>query len=114
MHSLQDDLDRMVEVWDSHLIRPSRNDRVPHGRPNIMHSLPGLYGTRDYKCPVLLDDIEHQTQHCVFRENIPCDSDIFEVCHDIMMERGLDLPQTPEQCLDLYHVLRDALHSSID
>lgn len=99
----------MVEVWDSHLIRPSRNYRVPHGRPNIMYSVPGLYVTRDYKCLVPPVDIERQAEECVFRENIPCDSDIYEVCHDIMTERGLVLPNTPEECIDLYLVLRDAL-----
>ncbi|KAF5887205.1 uncharacterized protein DAT39_022327 [Clarias magur] len=49
---IQTELDAVKESWNSHLIRPSRNQRVPHGRPEVMYFLPELYNTQDYLCQI--------------------------------------------------------------
>ena len=86
----QDDLDKVVGVWDQHLIRPSKNERVPHGRPNIMYNLPELYGSTECRLTVSSGDLDAQEQYtyCTFRKCIPCDRDMFELSHEIMEERG--------------------------
>ena len=82
----QDDLDKVVGVWDQHLIRPSKNERVPHGRP--MYNLSELYGSTERRLTVSSGDLEAQEQYCTFRKSIPCDRDMFELCHEIMEERS--------------------------
>ncbi|KAJ8010111.1 hypothetical protein DPEC_G00071600 [Dallia pectoralis] len=36
MGIIQDELDETTRVWDSHVLRPSKNDRVPSGRPRVI------------------------------------------------------------------------------
>ncbi|KAI4800026.1 hypothetical protein KUCAC02_016563 [Chaenocephalus aceratus] len=52
MGIIQDELDETTCVWDSHVIRPSKNDRVPSGRPKVMYMFPELYTTEDCISPV--------------------------------------------------------------
>ncbi|KAL3866159.1 hypothetical protein ACJMK2_043487 [Sinanodonta woodiana] len=49
---IQDELDLVAEVWDSHVIRPSRNLIVPNGIPNIMFSVPELCDSENYMCRI--------------------------------------------------------------
>lgn len=41
----QDELDETICVWDSHVTRPSKNDRIPSGQPRVMYMFPELYTT---------------------------------------------------------------------
>lgn len=43
---LQTELDDVMDVWDSHNIRPSSNPLVPSSRPTIMYRCPTLWGTK--------------------------------------------------------------------
>lgn len=42
MSFIQEDLNDIKHVWNSHRIRPSRNTSVPSGIPNVMHHAPHL------------------------------------------------------------------------
>lgn len=44
MDLLQEDLDRVVNNWNSHTIRATRSAECPHGKPNILYLLPGENG----------------------------------------------------------------------
>ena len=103
---LQDDLDATARVWDSHIIRPSKNEKVPHGRPNVMYCVPELYGSEDLLCAVTEEDMDEYKQSCTFRSSVACDEDVFELCIILMKEHNMKPPKDAYQALDLYLNLR--------
>lgn len=84
--AFQDELDETSCVWDSHVIRPSKNDRVPSGRPRIMYMFPELYTTDDCISPVEGADALLWQSNCTFRPTAPCDGDIYNICNILMVE----------------------------
>lgn len=113
MGLIQDDLDQTVCVWDSHSIRPSKNERVPSGRPKIMYSYPELYATSDFLSPVDNDDVALCHNNCTFRPAIPCDKDIYNLCIFLMVESNSALPVDAYKAIDLYLYLRNTILSSL-
>ncbi|KAK1896640.1 Transcription initiation factor TFIID subunit 4B [Dissostichus eleginoides] len=111
--SAQDELDETTCVWDSHVIRPSKNDRVPSGRPKVMYMFPELYTTEDCVSPVEGADAQLCRSNCTFRPAVPCDTDIYNICNLLMMESQLNLPADSYQALDLYLDLRNTIRSSL-
>ncbi|KAL3879648.1 hypothetical protein ACJMK2_031935 [Sinanodonta woodiana] len=88
MELLQNDIDSMVQVWNVHRIRPTKNQNSPNGRPFVMYKLPMIYGTRSYLQSVDEDKIEICRAECVFRDEHPCDRDVFNICTLYMEEKG--------------------------
>ncbi|XP_062317543.1 uncharacterized protein LOC134021084 [Osmerus eperlanus] len=84
MGIIQDELDEMICVWDSHVIRPSKNDRVPSGRPRIMYMFPELYATHDCVSSVESADVQLCRSSCTFRPAVPCNIDIYNLCNVLM------------------------------
>jgi hypothetical protein len=110
---IQDELDAVVEVWDSHLIRPSRNDRVAHGKPNVMYYVPQLYGSTDYVCTVSQEEIAVCRERCTMRSCVPCDEDVYEFCLIIMGEYNLKIPKDATEAVDLYLQLRAIMNEDL-
>ena len=110
---LQDDLDDIVNTWNHHLIRPSHNSRMPSGRPNVMYRLPALYGSRDYLCEVLPEEVEMCKLQCLFRELVPCDRDVYDMCNILMRENGHEFPKDPDSSVELYLELRRQINNLI-
>ncbi|KAM9425693.1 LOW QUALITY PROTEIN: uncharacterized protein KZ484_012260 [Pholidichthys leucotaenia] len=96
--SPKDELDETARVWDSHVIRPSKNDRVPSGCPKVMSTFPELYTTHDCASPVETADVQLCLSRCTFQPAVPCDPDI---CNILMVESQLHLPSDADQALDL-------------
>ncbi|KAK1896519.1 ABC transporter 7 [Dissostichus eleginoides] len=113
VEEIQDELDETTCVWDSHVIRPSKNDRVPSGRPKVMYMFPELYTTEDCVSPVEGADAQLCRSNCTFRPAVPCDTDIYNICNLLMMESQLNLPADSYQALDLYLDLRNTIRSSL-
>lgn len=106
---LQDELDATKESWNSHLIRPSKNVNVPHGRPDIMYTVPELYDTEDYLCDVSEQDIISCEEDCLHRSDIACDEDVHTLCTYIMAENNLTVSVDAYMAIDLYLTLREKL-----
>lgn len=104
---IQDELDDTVQVWNAHIVRPSKNLNVPSGKPNVMYALPELYGTQDYLSPVQVEDIQVCKNRCVSRQAVPCDADCYELCNILMTEFQLSIPSEPYDALNLYMFLRE-------
>ncbi|ROJ26374.1 hypothetical protein DPX16_12536 [Anabarilius grahami] len=98
---LNPDLDSTKDTWNSHLIRPSRNSLIPHGRPDVMYTLPELYDTEDYICHILVEDCATCEDQCIHRSDVACDEDIFTLCAHIMAQHHLRLPKDMYTALDL-------------
>jgi hypothetical protein len=109
----QDELDATADVWGAHVIRPSKNERVPFGRPNVIYTVPELYDTKDYLCEVSANEVNGCHEQCTFRSNVACDSDVFELCTIIMAEQNLNIPMDVYEALDLYLELRAAITALI-
>ncbi|KAL3977653.1 SLAM family member 8 [Sarotherodon galilaeus] len=107
MGLIQDELDDTAQVWNAHSIRPSTNINIPSGRPNVMYTLPELYGTRDFLCPTEEEHVEMCKTECVFRLTKPCDPDVYELCNILMTESHLTPPTDPYQAVNLYVHLRE-------
>ena len=92
-------------MWNTHRIRPSRNVRVPSGRPMLMYYTPQIWGTEDKLCTTVDDDeMTVCNSEAEFRSTIPCDPDVYELCVDIMRRDNLTQP------LDVYHAVNLYLH----
>ena len=100
-------------MWDSHIIRPSKNDRVPSGRPRIVYMFPELYTSDDHISPVDRADVQLCQSNCTFRPAVPCDTDIYNICNILMVESQLHLPADAYQALDLYLHLRSEIRSAL-
>jgi len=104
---LQDEVDDVLETWNDHCIRRSRNPRVPSGRPNVMFSCSHLYAAEDQRCAVDTADVELCRQRCTFRVSRPCeDEEVYELCLAAMTQNNLSLPNDVHYALDLYRKLR--------
>ena len=52
---IDSDLQRVVQHWNQHRIRPSRNAEVPAGIPDVLYYQPEVFGTRDCKMDIIED-----------------------------------------------------------
>ena len=105
--TLQADLDNTMTTWNTHRIRPTKNQNCPHGRPMVMYMLPASYGTRRYLFEVEQVKIDVCKTECIFREERFCDEDILELCLIYMEENNWTLPATIDEALLLYSNLRN-------
>lgn len=103
---LQDELDRISDMWDGHRIRRNKQDHVSHGRPLVMFEIPHIYGTRDYMCHVDHRRIDIVKLECSFKASSPCDPNLFEYCCQLMADNGYTVPEDPEEATHLYINLR--------
>lgn len=103
----QDELDATKDSWNSHLIRPSGNHHVPHGRPDVMYLVPELYNTQDYLCQIPEEEVNHCKNDCIHRRDVACDNDVFMLCTSVVAENGLDVPLDAYKAIDLYLCLRE-------
>ena len=71
-----------------------------------MYSLPQLYGTGSYLIPVEEDKVETCESECEFRDEYPCDKDIFELSLLYMESMALTEPTNAEEATELYRNLR--------
>jgi hypothetical protein len=107
---MQDELDKVAEVWNNHVIRRSRNVRVPSGRPNVMFDLPLTYGTHDYAQAVPEPIIQACRDECIFRSAVVCDIDIYDLSCSIMAHERMDIPVCPETARQTYLYLREVVN----
>ena len=101
-HLLQDDLDKVKEHWNTHLIRGSRHDTIS-GRPDELFFLPELHGGEDGLLHPILDDEIHS-----IRENLTYEEEqtIYQEYFEYVLENtDMQLPNNFEQGLSLYKQL---------
>ena len=66
---LQDDLDKVKEHWNTHLIRGSRYDTIS-GRPDELFLLPELHrGENGQLYPILDDEIQSIREKLTYEED---------------------------------------------
>lgn len=106
-------MDEMVEVWNAHHIRPTKNQNGPHGRPIVMYKLPSAYDTITYIEEVDEEKVEVCKSECIFRDQCICDKDVKELSDMMMEENGFETPTTVEKALELYCRLRNEFNNAL-
>ena len=109
----QNELDEIQSVWNNHKIRTSRRG-LPSGRPNIMFNVPVVYGEQSHLTNITQQEIDACRSNCSFRSAIPCDTDMYELCTQIMRRDGHAFPKTTDEGLGLYMSLRDAVRQLLN
>ena len=101
----------MADTWNNHRIRSSVNPRVPSGYPVMMYNTPQIWGTEDKLCTnVDDDDLAACISEAVFRSNVPCDEDVYDLCMHVMNRDNLDKPLELQDALELYIHLRQEIN----
>jgi len=104
MPVIRSELLRAAKLWNTHRIRPSRNQEAPSGRPDILYFVPESHGKTDFKVDVSMDDIETSEDVCC-PDDPPgdCLPEFASLAKIIMMEQHVpEMPQSPEKAQDLY------------
>ncbi|KAF3842498.1 hypothetical protein F7725_024449, partial [Dissostichus mawsoni] len=104
----KDELDEVVNTWNSHKIRPRSTDDTASGRPVIMYSFPELHSAEDRLKHIAME-VNLCMQECTPKGQFPCDKTVFELCCLLMAENGWDDPEDPFAAADLYILLRDEI-----
>lgn len=95
---LQNDLDKVKDHWNSHMITKSQCSTV-HGIPDIMYFLPEYHGYQDCLVSVSQLQVDEMEEHC----QIDAEENIYNEYFEYLSETlGLDYPDDVEQALHLY------------
>jgi len=110
---VQENLNDVILSWNSHRIRPSTNERVPHGRPMVLYNMPALYGVEDYKHHVDSRQIDVCNRECIFRQR-PCDETVYDLCEMYVADLQLAQPSNAADARVLYETLRNCIRQDLD
>ncbi|KAI4795193.1 hypothetical protein KUCAC02_023994 [Chaenocephalus aceratus] len=113
MEEQKDELDEVVNIWNSHKIRPRSTDDTASGRPVIMYSFPELHSAEDRLKPIAMEEVNLCLEECTPKGQFPCDETVFELCCLLMAENGWDDPADPFAAADLYILLRDEIRRQV-
>lgn len=106
----------MVRMWNTHWLRRGGNDRdLYHGKPFLMYHASELYQARDYLHPVDYDrlDIILQEDIYLWKTDITCDSDLYELCVLMMEEHNLEVGHNAVEPTRLYRQLRPLIRADL-
>ncbi|XP_032365456.1 uncharacterized protein LOC116680989 [Etheostoma spectabile] len=113
LNLVQDELDEVVNTWNSHKIRPRSSDDVASGRPFVMYSFPELHSAEDRLKPIAMEEVTLCMEECTPKGQFPCNETVFELCCLLMEEKGWDAPADPLAAADLYIMLREEIQKMI-
>lgn len=104
---LPEELQQVAHLWNTHIIRNSRNAVAPTERPIVMYNIPHLFGGQDYMKEVSQEAVDMCKEECQQRGPYSCDQTVFSLCCVIMAENFLFPPSTADEGLELYLFLRE-------
>jgi len=99
---LQNELDEFSIMWAGHRIRPSRLAPGPLGRPSFMYEVSEAFEGIDCLVTVPAAEREMCMDECSFKEDSPCDKDVYELCRICMNERHWTMPLDAYSAIELY------------
>ena len=104
MPVIQDGLQRVARLWNSHCIRSSTNQESPPGKPEMLYYLSTATGNvEECKHPVATTDLDIAEEVCC-SDISQSDSHMqfTRLATTIMNEPGLNWPQSHEMAKNLY------------
>ena len=98
---LQDDLDHVVEHWNTHLIRKSSNNSVS-GRPDAIYHIPERYGGVEMKAAVSQRELSYVEADILQDDGENEYTGYFDY---VSGQLSLSRPRDWKASFDLYHKL---------
>ena len=104
MPVIQDELQRVARLWNSHRIRPSTNQDSPPGKPDMLYYLSTtIEDAEECKHAVDTTELDIAEELCCFDiSNTESYVQFTHLATMIMNEQGLNHPRSPEMAEDLY------------
>lgn len=109
----QEELQHVAHLWNTHIIRSSRNAVAPGGRPLLMYTLPHLFGGENYLQEVSEQAVTACKDECLQRGPYPCEETVFELCCLIMTDNFLYPPTSADEAIELYLFLRASIQRDL-
>ncbi|KAL3972486.1 atypical protein kinase C iota type [Sarotherodon galilaeus] len=106
LNVIEEELQQVAHLWNTHIIRRSRNAVAPSGRPILTYTISHLFGGQDHLKEVPREAVDACKQECQQRGPYTCDETIFSLCCLIMSENLLLPPSTADESIELYLFLR--------
>ncbi|XP_050419248.1 uncharacterized protein LOC126832494, partial [Patella vulgata] len=103
---IQKDLDQIRKDWNQHKMRPTKGAECPAGKPDLLYFTPQLFDTVDYKTEVAVEDLDSFSQFCKFYGPNGCLREFENVCSELLVQAGKEMPNDPEEALELYSWLK--------
>ncbi|XP_070410032.1 uncharacterized protein [Nothobranchius furzeri] len=106
LNIIEEELQQVVHLWNTHIIRRSRHAIAPSGRPILMYTIPHLFGGHDHLREVSQEAVDACKEECQMRGPYTCDETVFSLCCLLMSENFLLPPSTADEAIELYLFLR--------
>ena len=106
MFVLQNDLNQLVDAWNSHRMRPDHKTDRHGARPDLLYNLPELQGSEDKMVPVDITELDACWTESRRKGCYPCDIDIFDISCLLIEENNWDVPNDGYEATTLYIRLR--------
>lgn len=114
---MQEELDNVALLWNTHRIRPVRNSAAPSGaasgKPVTMYNLPELVGAQKQSCRIPEAYLRVCAEECEPKKHFPCDETVFELCLIIMDENFKAAPKDVDEAISLYKFLRYTMRTNL-
>ena len=112
MPVLQGELDDLLQHWNTHHIRKSKNPNSPSGVPDVLYLLPQVRSGRDYKVPVTGEDVEIAEETCTERPLARvCRKEFNELPIMVMEDNHLEDARNANEALNLYLTILSHLNN---
>ncbi|CAI6376619.1 unnamed protein product [Macrosiphum euphorbiae] len=115
MYLLQKELKEMMQEWNIHRIRKSKNSICCYGRPITMFEIPEEQNTIDFIHTVEISELQLCKNENMYSTNICCDETVYELCNIILAEKRIAIPDDPYSIIDyIYIMLRNTIQEKIN
>ncbi|KAJ8043469.1 hypothetical protein HOLleu_10563 [Holothuria leucospilota] len=112
---IQSDFNKVLQEWNQHSIRHQNGVLIPSGKPDEMYYTPEVFGTHDYKMPLLFTQGDIDEVEMEYSSQYPphgCSEEFLAVLNEIFGDiADYQMPSTVEEALFLYrqlvHILRE-------
>ena len=102
MFIIQQKLDEIKSMWNTHYIREVRNFEWPPGRPNVLYFMPEQLGGRSFRFPVNEIDVNARHHFCELPYVNGCTNETHELVRLIIREEQLEFPSNATEAKNLF------------
>ena len=97
MYLLRRELNTVIQLWNVHYIRKSRDASAPHGKPDIMYHMPELFDSEDCLHAVNSDELNALSHLLTMDRSDACDEEYMEIFELIRIDNWIQMPNTLDE-----------------